>query len=1747
MHIRVLGAIDVETSGGFAPIGGPQQRRLLAVLLLHRGRAVSTDRLVDALWPDGDPPDGATRSIRTYVSRLRVAMPGISLTPRDAGYRLDLRDADVDADRFDAVLDRAQRELPDQALGSYEEAIALWRGSPFGEHGSEWWALPETNRLTERYLVAREARAATLMELGHPERALPDLQHLVPEFPLREAPVRLLMEAMRVSGRRAEALRVARSFRSRLVDETGLDPSREFVALESAIAADVNPEASPGRPVRGYVLDEVIGEGAHGRVYAATQPGTSRRVAMKVIRPELADSIEFVLRFETEAQLVARLEHPHIVPLYDAWREAGGAYLVMRLLGGGTLADSLVVGGPWSLDRVDRLVEEIGGALVWAHAADVVHRDVKASNVLLDDDGASYLGDFGIATVTVPRHDGDHGAAVTDADTVAASVRDDVRAFGWMVWETLGGDTSGSEDATRSGHPSPLIDRVPAAPAGLDAVLDAATRAHGGYESVAEFLLAWRSMLGRHDRVSATSDERRLVDSARRATARRLEGAAAAGVNPYRGLRPFSEVDCDNFFGRDDVVEHLLDLVASHDVTTVVGASGSGKSSLVLAGLVPALRRHGDAIVVMVPGNDPVGALATELLELATVDDLADAGSGAGPAARSDLYPLLRRLGTRRGRVVVVVDQFEECWTRAEDGPREEFLRLIADLVADETVDARIVTTVRADLLDRPLSDATLGPRIGEGSCVLAPLAATALLLAVTSPAARAGVRFDDAVVADLVAEATASPGALPLLQFALTELYDRRTDGVIGIDALVGLGGLTGAVGQRAESVYAGLDDVGRAAARSLFSRLVTPGNAMPDTRRRAHRSELSDQMTAVAGEFVSARLLVADRDPSTREPTVEVAHEALLSRWPRLAGWIEEDRRWLELVQHLATAARTWDEQGRSEAELYRGARLESALEAVDRSDDRRRELTGLEHEYLDNGRRLRDAEIVAARTTARRLRRRLTAVAIALVMVLITGAVAMIQRRSAVDAADAARVAELAAEVDALVGRADAIRSTQRDVAALLAVEAHRLAETPRTRSSLLNTVAGDGGYLDTNWLRDADGTIPTDPVSSAEEQAPFVEKSWSGELLWTPEEPVELVRNGIVLPDGEHAVVSDGDGVARPYDLETGVLGDPLPADHDPADVVNGGIFTATPESDRVIHLVPDASRGGHMVHVYDVDQLTEVIAPFPAGGYVGTAGVSADGSTLFLSALADGAVTAFDLSSGTRRGQLPFEGPADRFNFGFGVGLAPLGRDQMVVGSANGLVRVVDVATLAVVSTVDAGPDVTHDLAAVGAVRSVVGAGPAGLVRIDVAPDGAGRVGWHEPAPESCWHLAVAVEVDEVYCGDYYGTISVHRLRTGVLETTLDGQNGNTGSLWPARNGTEIVSFATHEPVVARWRRDGSGPVTTVMESGSTTGPFSPDAELMVALAPRFEGRRLNLAFGFDPSVIDAADGGTVSDLDDLALPMWAPDGAIAAGQVRGGVPTWVRYDLAAGEVVEVGEPLVDVPTALPSIDPGKERMLVPYGPDRDRKELRAVDLRTMRHVGPTIEVDGFTWATISPTGDRIVVATRSGVITFDGETGKELARLPADDMRIAFITAGGQLFVGALGGELIQRDLDSLQPIRSFDGSRGAVQEIFGTSDGSLIAVRGGDGVTRLFDVATGIRIGPAFPMGPGDLRFMALALDGSALAYGGGQREPARVVDLDAASWVTASCRIAGRNLTPEEWDTYIGDLAPYRVTCPE
>jgi hypothetical protein len=307
----------------------------------------------------------------------------------------------------------------DPAAGSIvlSEALALWRGRAFEDFIYESWAQAEIARLEELRLEAVEARIEADLACGRSRELIPELESLVRQHPLREELTGQLMLALYRSGRQAEALRSYSTLRGRLVDELGVDPSAALGRLhDRMVAGDESLEAprpaqvlagvSPGLSVRGYELREEIGSGDFGIAYRAYQPAVGREVAIKVIRPELASDPSFIRRFAAEARLVAQLEHPHIVPLYDFWREPDAAYLVMRLMKGGTLSDRLEAGA-LTPDRAAAVVDQLAGALNAAHRTGLVHRDLKPSNILIDDDGNAYLSDFGIAIGDDPGPSGE--------------------------------------------------------------------------------------------------------------------------------------------------------------------------------------------------------------------------------------------------------------------------------------------------------------------------------------------------------------------------------------------------------------------------------------------------------------------------------------------------------------------------------------------------------------------------------------------------------------------------------------------------------------------------------------------------------------------------------------------------------------------------------------------------------------------------------------------------------------------------------------------------------------------------------------------------------------------------------------------------------------------------------------------------------------------------------------------------------------------------------------------------------------------------------------------------------------------------------------------------------------------------------------------------------------------------------------------------------------------------------------------
>lgn len=793
------------------------------------------------------------------------------------------------------------------------------------------------------------------------------------------------------------------------------DERREFVRL-ARLEREVPLRPSPpaprreeigwddlsGRAVRGYALHERLGSGGMGVVYRAEQAAVQRDVAIKIILPHYADQPDFIRRFEAEAQLIGRLEHPHIVPLYDYWREPGVAYLVMRLLRGGS-AQKLLEAGPLPLATIDKLLEQLTSALAAAHGVGVMHSDLKPANILLDEAGNAYLADFGIAG---------HGAgSFTDGyseyaapEQVRAEVigpSTDVYCLGVVLYGLLTGTVPFAGPTpveTRHQHLTaplpPLAVRHAGLPAALDAVLGRATakKASQRYSNVTEFLRAWRLAIAGPMAASV------LTPGPIR--------ALTATDNPYKGLRAFAEADAEDFFGREALIQQLLvRLGEGGDVRrflAVIGPSGSGKSSVVKAGLIPALRRGGLPnserwfIVEFTPGLHPFEALQAALLRVA-IHPPADMLTQLQASARGLVQVAEQCLPAEADtQLVLVLDQFEETFTLVEsEAERAQFLANLVTAVLDENSRLRIVVTLRADFADRPLHYVDLGELVRERNELMLPLTPDELERAIVRPAERIGLSFEPGLTSDLIRAVADQPGALPLLQYTLTELFERRAGMVLTWQAYTEVGGVTGALTHRAEAVFTSLDPAEQALARQYFLRLVTLGAGVEDTRRRVLRSELlslstEDGARANALEaFGQARLLSFDRDPATRAPTVEVAHEALLREWARLRAWLNESRADIQWQRNLAQAASEWQAANRDTSYLLRGTRLaqfEGWLTTTTVA------LTPTEQDYYTTSlaeQRQRDAEEQARREREAALQQRARRVLMALVGVFLIAA--------------------------------------------------------------------------------------------------------------------------------------------------------------------------------------------------------------------------------------------------------------------------------------------------------------------------------------------------------------------------------------------------------------------------------------------------------------------------------------------------------------------------------------------------------------------------------------------------------------------------------------------------------------------------------------------------------------------------------------------------------------------------------------
>ena len=1744
VELRLLGPIQIHTDDGVNELGGSNPARLLVALWVADRHRLDNDAIVDRVWDDADLSKDPEPGVRTTVRRLRRAVGQEAILTVPGGYELDRSALDVDIARFDELIAAGRATTdPVAAITSFRMALDLWRGRPFGDFGDLEWLNAERARLEEAHLVALEGWHEAHLSNGTATEIIPSLEAATAAHPLRERFHRQLMHALYAAERQADALRAFQLYRRAMV-EAGLEPGPETAALEQRIATS-DPALRPkvqGRPLRGYRIIERLGEGAFSIVYRGTQPSVDREVAIKQIRSELADRPDFIRRFEAEAHMVARLEHPFIVPLFDYWREPGSAYLVMRLLPGGSLESSLL-DGRWDLDRTTKMVQQIGAALSMAHRAGVVHRDVKPANILLDDEGNSFLTDFGIALAESER--ADPKVALSAGSPAYASPEQlrrepvgpsaDVHGLAIAVYEALTGRLPFPDEPNQAAllqrqlnDPIPLVRASRSdLPSAVDDVLQRATSKRSGdrFQTVEEFVTAF-------------------VEASEPGSVRVIPGGSATLIaqedrNPYKGLRAFDESDAGDFSGRDRLVAQLVSELGANRFVAVVGPSGAGKSSAVRAGLLPALRSGALPgsehwfVTTLVPGAHPDEELEAALLRIAAQHppDLLEV-LRAGPRG---LSRALRRVLPEHGELVLVIDQLEELFTLCGDeAERRRFLDGLAAAVTEERSRLRVIITLRADFYDRPLRYEAIGRLVRDGTMPVLPLAADELEQAIVEPAHRVGAEFEPGLVSEIIADVADQPGALPLLQYALTELYEARVSNLLTRDAYQRIGGVTGALATRAEELFAEADPEDQTLLRRLLTRLVALGEGREDTRRRVLVGEVTGLSITdeIVDRFGRARLLSFDRDPASREPTIEIAHEALLQEWPRLRNWLDDDRDGLRIHRHLTDTSRAWIAAGRDDGELYRGGRLESATAW---SHDHAEDLNDAEREFLAASVARHDADIATAKEHAeqqarsnRRLRRLVAIVTAVAVIAAGAGVFAFQERSRANDkAAEAERVA-FEAETARLVAQSAAFAESNPRLAALLAVAANRRVGSPETLGSLQSALVAAApvvGYI--GWGRsdyiDVEVLVNDRIVAVRADRLDLYDRT-TGSLLDTFEIdigpvptlpgrlPQLMSRNRVDAAD-ERPLVAAADRSGSVVALEVGdtfreVNRWPLDAAPLYVAVDSAGNRVAASDAAWDLHVWdPDDgktvfvdSRGPRPSTL--AEQLDPVFGPdwpfrdlaLDVGPVIGVSFVGAD---LLVS---DGAfVSLLDPTGAALAGPtLPL------VEFAPGVDLFVSSEHAIRVGDS---IEVVGVNTTFGLSATEPWPAQTR----ASYVPGLEDGGADAI--IGVAGDGADTIIVSEAA--RIFALDDAAPIDLVDSQDLSAVAAARLGNEWTVATT---------------SGIIAISELAASPLASAFARPVDAAAATVSQDGhlvaagptgvsgsfrvwaSTTGEVvvpSPDV-----LGPYYAGmppmlRKEFSVWGFDDQGGDIAHFFAIEQ-DELVHRRTTvnPIGG-AGGDAKGELES---VQTGGVEIVrsETGEILLTLPDPEAPSD-------ATFHPTRDW-------LLAGSATAPPVLYDTTTWEPVA---------------------GVDLS---AESIAIANWSLDGELLATAAFGESITiRDGQTFEPIHviglpSFDSQRWNDRSLIFSEDNSLL-LSNVDGVGRLFDVSTGAPIGRPFPNEGGDsgvnwgtLPQLVTVNDRAVLHW-----------NLDTSTWSDLACAFAGSELTPSEWEEWGPNDQPYEPLCTE
>jgi WD40 repeat protein/class 3 adenylate cyclase len=1189
-------------------------------------------------------------------------------------------------------------------------------------------------------------------------------------------------------------------------------------------------------------------------------------------------------------------------------------------------------------------------------------------------------------------------------------------------------------------------------------------------------------------------------------------------ICPFKGLATFDASDADFFYGRERLVAELVARLVGTSFLGVVGPSGSGKSSAVRAGLIPAIATgvlpgsDGWTRVLLRPGEKPNRELARVLDRAGrTLDD------GA--------------------RLILLVDQFEEVFTAcADEGERIAFIDALtsAGTSSDRTV--TVIVAIRADYYGRCAAYPDLAELLGANQVLVGPMQPDEIRRAIELPARRAGLRVQPDLVDTLVGEVVDEPGALPLLSTALLELWQGRSGRTISMETYRKTGGVRGAVGRLAEGAFHRLDPDQRSMARAILLRLAGQGEGDAVVRRRVPLSEFdverNEDAARVLAVLTDARLLTAS------EGSVEVAHEALLREWPRLRAWLEEDVQGRQLHLHLIQAAKEWQDGGEDPADLYRGARLASAM---DWTGEHSVALNELERGFLDESTAVSNLEADRALRTNRRLRGLLAGVAVFLAVALVAGSLAVVQRRHAQQEATLADARWLATQ---------ALADDHVDQALLLALAAVRLDDSVETRGALLTSLFKSPEAIGVMNIPQSPVNISLSPVSislSADGRTLAVGGAGYIDLFDTRTrqaigEPVRVAATGFTGVGREVAYSPTAPSIAMVGQTDRG-RGSLDLIDASSRHVVIHEVFAERTSADSVAYS-PDGSTVAVAVNINDIDanRVGKMIVLFNArtGARLGRLVLKpkdVSGGYTTVAFLTGGELVGSTEEGTTVLWNQRSAGASRTFPVGGDLALSPDGR-MAALGQQDGSVILLDLRNNGRRTMSAQRPGGFEDLSFTPDSRTLLSANGSENRDVDVWDvASAEHIGTWSGPTGVVQSVAVSRNGRSAYTAGSDGTVF-------IWDVGGDDRLGRPLALRPAPPlsptfdlGGTLVAASHPGAGIDIWDLRTRSRVSTLPDThfvpgvsnrpgGDTWGvAFNPDGRLLLTTgtdgtAHLWDVRRRSMIGSAIPGTNGigwvaafSSDGRMFATAGDNCL--WSGVGNACTskdnthGKTRALTGSFIVWDARTRNRLHTftlgGSPFS--PSGLAFSPDGRYLAGIarPYG--FPAGQAAVWDISSHRRV-VFVKHSTATVVAFAPDGRTVAMGNDDGTVTFwDIETGKPAA-----------------------------------PPLQALDEG---FMNVDYSPDGNTLVAAGQSRAVTLWDLATRKQIGADFPGPPNEERPVArFTPDGSHLlvAYGHGG---ATLWDLDPAAWEAQACTVAGRNLTRDEWRQFLPDR-PYETLCP-